>query len=254
MNVTAALYVEARKSAASMVMRSVTVLVLLGISVLCGALVAGAMSGNEEVLSQLGHLSTETGWPLLTGIVAQITGAAGILAAGVALSWMFGREFADRTITGLFGQPTSRVTIAAAKFIIFGGWLMVVALVLTILVLLSGFILQLGSINGEVLSQLRRQFFLVLLSGLLATPAAWASTLGRGILPGVAVTIGLIATAQVAGIISRDAAGWIPIAAPALWSLFPNEVTVWQLSTALVIPALFGVLTIHSWKTLQLDH
>lgn len=249
----AALRVETRKSRTSPVLRFVTVFVVAGIAVLSGALVSAARAGNEQVLAQLGHLAGETGWPLLTSLVAQVTAAGGLLAFGVALSWMFGREFADGTVGGLFGLPVSRGSIAAAKLLVYAVWVVGVSAALLVLVVAAGLSLDLGRVDAAVVERLLRQFVLTVLSGALAVPAAWIATLGRGYLPGVAATIGLLTLAQVAVIVDPGSAGWMPIAAPALWALFPEQVGAGQLVTALAVPVAFGALTIRAWERLRFD-
>ncbi|RLV56300.1 ABC transporter permease [Aeromicrobium phragmitis] len=248
-----ALRVEFRKSLASPVLRAITVFVVVGIALLSGALVSAALAGNAQVTAQLGHLAGTTGWPLLTGLVAQVTAAGGLLAFGVALSWMFGREFAEGTIAGLFGLPVTRASIAAAKLLVYAGWVVGVSAGLVILVAGAGMALGLGTVDAGVIESLARQFILTVLSGLLAVPAAWAATLGRGYLPGVAGTIGLLALAQIAVVADTRVAAWLPIAAPALWALFPDQVDHWQLLAALAVPLAFGVLTIRSWRRLRFD-
>jgi ABC-2 type transport system permease protein len=58
---------------------------------------------------------------------------------------------------------------------------------------------------------------LTVLSALIATPAAWAATVERGILPSIATTVAIIATAQIMAVAGIGA--WFPLAAPALWAI-----------------------------------
>jgi len=250
---TAALRVELRKALASRVMRTTTALLVLGIAVLAAALVGAASAGNEQILAQLGPLADQSGWRLLTGVTAQITAVGSLLAFGIALSWAFGREFAEGTITGLFALPVSRPTIAFAKLLIYLGWVILVAALLAFLVLVAGALLSMGPIDGVVLNQLGRQFALTVLSGLLATPAAWVATLGRGLLAGIATTLVILIAAQVSVIAAPEVAGWLPLSAPALWTVQPGSVCGWQLAPVAVIPIAFGALTATAWRRLQLD-
>ncbi len=245
--------VELRKTCTSRTIRTITVLIVVGIAILAGTLLAAARSGNEQILTQLGPLAQETGWNQLTGISAQITAAGALLAFGVGLAWMFGREFSDGTVSGLFAVPISRPTIAMAKLCVYYCWVVLVAIVLGGLVGLIGLVFQLGPIDPDVVQALVRQTVLVLLTGLVATPAGWAATLGRGLLPGIAVTIGLLIAAQVTAIASSSVAAWIPLSAPALWALQPESVTMCQLVLVVSIPMVFSALTASSWHRLQLD-
>lgn len=248
---TAALHVELCKLTASRVIRATTILILAGITTLTAALTSSAASGNEQVTAKLGTLADANDWHLLTSVAAQITAAGGLLAFGVALSWLVGREFSDATITGLFAQPVSRRTIVMAKLLSHLLWAVLVAIILTTVIALAGTLLELGDWNTDVLTALGRQFVLTILSTFIATPAAWAATLGRGPLPGIATTIGLIVIGQVAAVAGTGA--WLPIAAPALWALQPHTVTPTQLALVAVIPASFTALTITAWSRLQLD-
>ena len=94
----AAIAVEARKARSSHVMLWTTVLLVVGVGALALGILAAVASGEEQVIAKLGPLAGVGGWAGLVGIVVQITAAGGLAAFGVALSWMFGREFADGTV------------------------------------------------------------------------------------------------------------------------------------------------------------
>ena len=185
------------------------------------------------------------------GVVAQVTSAAALLGFGVALSWLFGREFIDGTISGLFALPVSRPAIAAAKLGVYVVWAVFVATVLVVILGVVGLVLGLGPLDTGVLAALARQHLLTVLTAILAVPSAWAATLGRGHLPGIATTIGLIVIAQVMVVAGTGA--WFPIAAPALWALSPSAVTAAQLCFVAVVPAHFVPATLITWHRLQLD-
>jgi ABC-2 type transport system permease protein len=249
--VRAAVLVEAWKARGSRVVIATAVLLVAGIAVLAGSLTLAATSGNEQVLAQLGPVADRTGWDLLLGVAAQVTAAAALLGFGVALSWLFGREFADRTVSGLFALPVSRQALAAAKLVVYLAWAVLVATVLTALLGLVGLVLGLGPLDADVLEALARHHVLTVLAAVLAIPSALAATLGRGLLPGIATTVGLIVTAQVMVVAGTGA--WFPLAAPALWALNPATVTVAQLALVAVVPALFVPATLLAWHRLQLD-
>lgn len=79
---TAAIAVEGRKAAGSRVVLTATVLLVAGIAMLAGSLTWAAASGNEQILAQLGPLADKDGWVRLTGVMAQITAAGGLLGFG----------------------------------------------------------------------------------------------------------------------------------------------------------------------------
>jgi len=183
--------------------------------------------------------------------VLQITAAGGLLAFGVALSWLFGREFVDGTVTALFALPVSRPAIAMAKLVVYLAWAIGVAIVLTGVVAVLGFAMGYGATDAAGIVGLSRIPVLVVLTALIAVPAAWAATLGRGLLPGIAATVGIIVVAQVLAI--ADAGAWIPVVAPALWAIAPESVPAAALLTVPSVPIVFGGLVALAWSRLQLD-
>ena len=180
-----------------------------------------------------------------------ISAPATLLGFGVVLSWLVGREFADETIAGLFALPISRRDIAIAKLVVFLGWAIGVALLLTLGCAVTGITLGYGVPRDHEVAALLRLLCLVVLTGFLALPAGWAATLGRGLLPGIATTIVMIAVGQILTIAGTGA--WLPIAAPALWALLPDEVSWGQLATVPALGACAALLTGRTWRHLQLD-
>jgi ABC-2 type transport system permease protein len=247
----AALAVETRKTAAARVTIATTVLVALGVASIATGTTVAARDGNPEMLAKLGPAASIGGWEGLIAVVLQITAAGGVLAFGVVLSWMVGREFADGTVTGLFALPVRRDTIAFAKLLVYLLWTVVVGVVLVVVVALVGLLLDLDAPASGVGLLLLRLMALTVLSALIAVPAAWAATLGRGILPGIAVTVGVIVVAQVMAVVGTGA--WFPLAAPALWAIAPNSVSAYQLALVAIVPVGFGLLTLRTWARLQLD-
>jgi len=249
--IQAALAVEAHKALASPVMRAASILIVGGIALIAGALTYAAETGNEQVIGKLGMLADEGGWELLTGAVAQVTAAGALLGFGVVLSWMIGREYSDGVIGALFALPVGRPTIAFAKLAVYVLWTIATAVALTLLVGAVGFALDLGRLDSEVLGALGRQFALTVFTALLAIPAAWAATLGRGLLTGITTTVGIVVIAQVMVVAGTGA--WFPFAAPALWAFEPSDVSAAQLVLVTSVPLLFGALTLRAWACLQLD-
>ena len=251
-DLVAALHVEAQKVTAARVVMSATILLIVGTTALGAVTTAAARSGNAQVLAKLGPIAGQGGWAGLLNSVNQVTAAAGLLTFGVVLSWIFGREFAEGTITGLFGLPVSRPTIALAKLAVYLLWTMTVALALPLAAGAIGMAFGLGPPTSVAWEGLTRLFGLTLMTGALATPVAWVATLGRGLLPGIATTVGLIATAQI--MVVAGTGGWFPFAAPALWAIMPGTVTGPQLALVAIVPAVSVLLALGSWQRLQLDH
>src|SRR5699024_4261901 len=91
-----------------------TCALLAGTLLLLGGITAAVVDGNPQIIAKAGPAAS-LDWSGLTAGAAQITSAGALVTFGVVLAWMFGREFADGTITGLFALPVSRGRIALAK-------------------------------------------------------------------------------------------------------------------------------------------
>jgi ABC-2 type transport system permease protein len=147
--------------------------------------------------------------------------------------------------------PVRRDTIALAKLLVYLLWTLAVSVVLVVVVAFIGLLLNFEAPASGVGLLLLRLVALTMLSALIAVPAAWAATLGRGMLPGIATTVGIIVVAQVMAVAGTGA--WFPLAAPALWAIEPGSVSAFQLALVAIVPAGFGLLALRAWATLQLD-
>lgn len=248
----AAIWAELVKLAGSTVGRVGSAAIVIGISVLSGSmLLAAATTTDPQLLAKLGPVATGDWRGFLLG-AAQITGAGGLGGFAVVLAWMFGREFGDGTITGLFALPVRRTTIALAKLIVYAVWAAAMSLFLAVVLMLVGTIAGLGAIDGEIWAMLARQSALGVMSVAITLPVAWAATLSRSVLGGVSVAIGLVVVAQVS--VLAGLGGWMPLAAPALWALsLGTAVTPIQLAMVIPFGAIFVTLTGLSWRRMQLD-
>lgn len=251
MTVWRAVSVEGRKLMASRVPWTIGLLLVVGVAALCGAVLAAVATGSPEIVAKLGPVAQEGGWPGLLGSAVQIVAAGGLLAFGVLLSWSFGREFAEGTITGLFALPVPRSSIAIAKLLTFAVWAAAIAVALVIVLLLTGLVLGYGAPSAQDAAALARLAVLTVLTALIAVPAALAATLLRGLLGGIAVTVALLASAQV--LVLTGAGAWYPIAAPALWGMAPESVPPLAFLPVAAVPAVFGLATARAWARLQLD-
>ncbi|HTL40761.1 MAG TPA: ABC transporter permease [Pseudolysinimonas sp.] len=237
--------IELHKLAASLVGRVATAAVIGGVTVLSVAMLFAVRSGRPEITAKLGALTDD--WAGFLSAAIQVTGAGGLLGSAVVLGWMLGREFTDREIAGLFALPVGRAQIAGAKLLAYLVWSIGVAVLLPLAVLVAGAAAGLGAPDVAGLARLGA---LSLGGALLATPVALAATLGRSVLAGVGVAVGLLVIAQVSVI--AGAGGWMPLAAPALWAVSAGQlVSPGQLLLVPVFSGVFVVLTLVGWRRLE---
>lgn len=247
----AAIRVEALKLVRSPVGVIGSLALVAGTLALLGGITAALASGNPELTAKVGIAATLDWAGLLAG-AAQITSAGALLGFGVVLSWMFGREFTDGTITGLFALPVSRARIALAKLAVYAVWAIVVSVLLTLGILALGLALNYGAPTAEVWAALGRHAVLTILTAAVAIPVAWVATVTRSLLAAVGGAITLVIVAQV-GVLA-GAGGWMPLAAPALWAMSSGAaVGPLQLTLTVAFSAAFIALTSASWARLQLN-
>lgn len=247
-----AIRVEALKLRRSPVGVIATLALLIGTLGLLAGITAGVASGDPEMIAQAGPAAALNWTGLLAG-AAQIIAAAGFIGFGVVLAWMFGREFSDGTITGLFALPISRSRVALAKLVVYALWVVLVSLALMLALLVLGLLLGYGTPSAATWAALARQGALAVFTGAMAVPAAWVATLTRSLLAAVGAVIALVTIAQVGAIAGTGA--WMPLAAPALWAMSDTaDVTVIQLAMTALLTLVFVALTCMSWSRLQLNH
>ena len=159
----AAVRAEALKMLRSPVGTITAVTLVLG---LCGLLIVityGASSGQPQLMAKLGPAAPD--WAGLLAGAAQVVSVASLLACGVVVAWLFGREFADGTIVGLFALPVGRAPIAVAKLLVFLAWAVLVGLLLSVCVAVLGLVFAYGMPDSAVGESLLRLWLLTVLSG-----------------------------------------------------------------------------------------
>lgn len=247
-----ALSTEAMRFVRARVTVVTAVLLTVGIAALCGSLLLAVGTSDPQLRAKLGPLLDPGGWNGYLITTAQVTTVAGVMGFGVVLSWIFGREFTDGTITGLFALPIGRGTIAAAKYVVYLAWAAVVSVMLAVLLVVVGLVLGLGPFPADAWPAVGRLIAGGMMTALVATPAAWAATVGRGLLAGIGTISAIVVVAQIAAVSGIGA--WFPFSALGLWAVSGGTaVTAGQLALVLPVVALFTGLTIDSWRRLQLD-
>lgn len=159
----------------------------------------------------------EAAWPTYFSFLAQTTAVGGVLVYGLVLTWIFGREFGQRTITDLLAIPTARTTIVSAKFVVGGLWCLLLAVQIAVLGLVIGVALGLPDWSAPTaVAGLAKLFATAVMTFLLVTPVAFAASAGRGYLPGVGVIMSAIFLAQAVAALGYG--HYFPWSVPALFS------------------------------------
>lgn len=156
-------------------------------------------------------------WPTYLGFLAQTTAVGGMLVFGMVSVWLFGREFSQNTVKDLLALPSARTTIVLAKFVVAGAWCLALTVQLVVFGLVIGMVLGLPGWSADlVMSSVATIAVTAVMTVLLTTPVALASSVGRGYLPGVGVLMAAIFSAQVVAALGYGQ--YFPWSVPALFS------------------------------------
>lgn len=199
---TSALWIETLKARRSMV----PILTTMGFSLapLVGGLFMIILKDPETARS-MGLISLKAQllvgvaeWAAFFDMLSQAVAIGGIVVFGIITSWVFGREFSDRTAKDLLALPTSREAIVSAKLTVIAVW----SFGLTLFVFGLGLIIgKLVDIPGWSLALLRSSFIDIagasLFTIMLMPFVALVASIWRGYLPAFGWTFLSIVFAQV---------------------------------------------------------
>jgi ABC-2 type transport system permease protein len=156
-------------------------------------------------------------WPTYLALLAQAIAVGGIILFGFIGSWVFGREYADRTVKDLLALPTSRSSIVLAKYVVVLLWSAVLAAAVYVVGLAVGAAVALPPVPAETIWQGTNIIAVsAALTIVLVTPVAFFASAGHGYLAPLGITVLAILLAQVLAV-----AGWgefFPWSIPALIS------------------------------------
>jgi ABC-2 type transport system permease protein len=192
--ILSALWVESLKVRRSRIF-PITILAFAFMSIFMGLLIF--ISKNPELISKLGLLGTKAtflgediDWPAYFNLSMQIVSMIGLIGFGFVTSWIFGREYSDRTIKDMLALPVSRHVIVLSKLIVTAIWCLLLTLVLFAFGLAAGWMIHLPGWSGELALQ---SFYTVIITSiltiLLCPTVAFFASYGRGYLPPIGFVI-----------------------------------------------------------------
>ncbi|MBI5300856.1 MAG: ABC transporter permease [Chloroflexi bacterium] len=156
-------------------------------------------------------------WQTYLGFLAQAEAIGGIVLFGLVATWVFGREFADRTVKDWLALPTARSVIVMSKLIVVAVWTFALSALSFIIGLGVGNAVALAPAPIEILVQGGATLAITsVLTIALVTPIVFSASAGRGYLPPMGITILAILFAQVLAVM-----GWgeyFPWSVPALFA------------------------------------
>ena len=142
----------------------------------------------------------------------------GLIGFGFVTSWVFGREYSDRTVKDILALPVSRSFIVLSKFIVVVIWCVLLSFILFAFGLIIGGIIHISGWSSEIAFQFAYKYTVTsLLTILLCTPVAFFASYGRGYLPPMGFVILTLIIAQFIGLVSLGP--YFPWAIPGVYSV-----------------------------------
>ena len=233
----------------------VTILFYLFIPFMMGVLMF--VQKYPEISSKLGMIGTkasmltlgEADWSVYFGLLNLIISMIGIIGFGFVTTWVFGREYSDRTVRDLLALPTPRSSIVLSKFIIVVFWCLLLSFILFAFGLVVGGMIQLSGWSSKIVFHSAYIFIITsLLTILLCPPVAFFASYGRGYLPPIVFVILTLIITQFIGLVGLGP--YFPWAIPALYSSTTGVESA-QLGivsyTILFLTSIFGLIGTLAW-------
>ena len=154
-------------------------------------------------------------WPTYLNLLGQAVAVGGAILFAFLTAWVFGREFADKTVRGLLANPTSRGTIVLAKAIVVATWGLAITAWVLALGLLIGVLVDIpGWSSSGGMATVTAIALAAFLTIALQGWAACFASIGRGYIAPLAWTVAMVALSQILTVLGWGT--WFPWAVPAL--------------------------------------
>jgi len=156
-------------------------------------------------------------WPSFLSLLTQVVGVGGVVVFGFVASWLFGREYSDKTAKDLLALPASRSSIINAKFVVYVAWCLALVVANLFIGLLIGSVLGLEGFSGAAfVGGLAPYFVTTILVMLLGTPLSFMGIWGKGYLAPIGMVVLMLIVSQIIGAVGLGQ--YFPWAVPGLYS------------------------------------
>ena len=180
---------------------------------------------NPEMANKLGLIGTKASifgngdWNAYLDLLVQVIAGIGLVGFGFVTSWIFGREYAERTLNDLLALPISRTYIVISKIFISFLISMALAIVMIITGIIMGLVVQIsGWSQVNLYSAIYKILITSLLTVTLSTPVAFIASYGRGYLLPIGFVILTMILAQLCGAIGINQ--YFPWSIPGVYSMY----------------------------------
>ena len=200
-------------------------------------------------ISAKAHIMGTADWPSYFSLLAQAIAVGGLLVFGFITSWIFGREYSDRTIKDLLALPISRSIIVFSKFIVAVLWCLILSIFVLVLGLIVGKVVDIPGWSSDIMIRGTLVFIICsILTILLSTPVAFFASVGRGYLSPIGFMVFTLVLAQIIAVTGYGQ--FVPWSIPAMISgaAGNDNVIIESISIIIVLlTSVFGLVGTMFW-------
>lgn len=211
---------------------------------------------DPSLAQKMGIISTkaqimgaDADWWSYIGILTQAISVGGLVVFGFVASWVFGREYSDRTIKDLLALPMSRNIIVISKFIVIFLWCIILSICVFLIGILVGKFIDLPGWSLEVFFSGSIIFSICsLLTILLSTPVAFFASFGCGYLSPLGFMIFTLVLSQI--VAATGFGEFFPWSIPAIASGLAgkeNEILTNSSLTIVFLTSIIGLISTMFW-------
>lgn len=209
------------------------------------SLLASALMPVMLGLVQAGVLGTAnaadsggTEWEQYLIKLGSMISIGGIIGFGFIFSWLFGREYSDRTVKDLLALPTSRGRIVGAKLLVAAVWCLCLAILAFGCGSFMAGVFRFGGMADHMGAGFARYLETVCMVISLSMPVAWSASAGRGYLSSLGFVVLTMIAAQFSG--AMGIAAYFPWSIPSLFSGAAGEESMHLQAVSMMIPYVVG--------------
>lgn len=205
---------------------------------------------NSLMFSKAQSIPGPGDWIGYMTMFAQVVSGVGLLLMGFASSWLWGREYSDRTVKDILALPFPRELIVVGKMMILFVWGNIMLLVSFLMMLLIGFLLKLPNWDTHFIVHSLNVFILAtFLNIAISTVTACIASVTRSYLAPIGFAIATLVFGNFVGMLGLGA--YYPWGIPMSVAMSAMEdMHIATISFVLFsLTSLFGLLaTMYWWR------
>lgn len=172
-----------------------------------------------------------------------VVSIGGLIGYGFLFSWVFGREYSDRTVKDLLALPVSRYQLAVAKLAVTFIWSLGLAVLLYLVGCLTAKAIRLDGWSTAVIADNLPVYSMIVLMVIsLSTLVSLSASIGKGYLSSIGFLVLTLVASQFGG--ALGVGEYFPWAVPGLYSGANGEAGPPLSTLSLSLPFLTGCLSL----------